>query len=445
METLDATIVTTALPAMARSLGESTLDLTASITVYLVAMTVFVPTAGWASARFGARNVFAGAVAVFTLASLLCGVSPSFWALISARLLQGTAAAFMSPVGRLIVLREAPKHHIIRSIALIVWPALIAPVIGPALGGFITTYASWRWIFLLNIPLGIVGVYLVLRFIPQHAERSRDRFDAVGFVLTAASLATLIYGLSLVARGGSGLISGGVFVVFGLACGCVAVWHALHKTAPMLDLAAVRVPTFALSTITAGLAARVAISMTPFLLPLMFQIGFGATPFVAGIMLLVYMAGNLAMKSITTPILHRFGFRDVIRVNGTLCALTLVACGMLSPAVPTPVACAVLFAAGMTRSMNFTSMATLAFADVPAQVRPGATTLAAMSQQAASAMGVAAAAVALGLFQTIRAEPTLTLPDFQDALFVSAGLMAAAVLWSLRLPPDAGAELSRRS
>ena len=170
METLDGTIITTALPAIAQSLGESTLDVTAGITVYLVAMTVFVPTAGWASERFGARNLFAAAIAVFTLASLLCGWSPSYWTFLASRLLQGMAAAFMSPVGRLIVLREAPKHHIIRAIGLIVWPGLIGPVVGPPLGGFITTFASWRWIFFLNIPLGLLGVYLVLRFVPKHAQ-----------------------------------------------------------------------------------------------------------------------------------------------------------------------------------------------------------------------------------------------------------------------------------
>src|SRR6476661_11148215 len=204
METLDSTVITTALPAMAKALGRSTLDLTTSVTVYLVAMTVLVPAAGWASVRFDARNVFARAVATFTVASLLCGISPTFETLIAARLLQGSAAAFMSPVGRLIVLRETPTHRIIAAIGLIVWPGLIAPVIGPPLGGFITTYASWRWIFLLNLPLGIIGAWLILHYIPSHAGSRDARFDATGFVLTATALASVIHGLSLIAAGGPG-------------------------------------------------------------------------------------------------------------------------------------------------------------------------------------------------------------------------------------------------
>ncbi len=444
METLDSTIVTTALPAIARSLGKSTLDLTASITVYLVGMAAFVPTAGWASARFGARNLFAAAVAVFTLTSLLCGLSPSLGVFLAARLVQGIAAAFMSPVGRLVVLNDTPKDRIIDAIGLIVWPALIAPVVGPPLGGFITTYASWRWIFLLNIPLGIVGVLLILGFVPKHTQEARVPFDLTGFLLTAGSLATFLYGLALVGEHTVDAARGGLYIAIGVVSGGAAVRHALHHSTPMLDLAAVRFPTFALCTVSAGLLARIAISTTPFLLPLMFQIGFGASAFQAGMMLLVYMTGNLAMKTVTTPILRQFGFRNVLRANGLLCVASLVACGTLTPAVPLAVVYGVLFVAGMTRSMHFTSVNTLAFADVSGAARAGATTLAAMAQQTAGALGVALAALALSVFQTTKGGPLLTLTDFQRALFASAGLMAIAVVWMLRLPADAGAELARK-
>jgi EmrB/QacA subfamily drug resistance transporter len=442
METLDSTIITTALPAMARSLGTTTLELTAAITVDLVARIVFVPTAAWASERFDARRVFACAIAVFTLASALCGAAVSLPALIAARALQGAAAAYMSPVGRMIVLREMPKRHIIAAIGLIVWPGLIAPVIGPALGGFITTYSSWRWIFLVNVPLGVAGVLLVLRIVPERGARTPRRFDFTGFVLTGLAAGTTILGLSSIADGATHFAIGGALVASGLAFGAAAVAHARRHPAPLLPLAAARIPTFALSTMTAGLLARIAISMTPFLLPLMFQYGYGQTPFEAGLMLLVYMAGNLAMKSVTTRVLKRFGFRRVILVNGALCVAALVAVALLSPGIPPLPTYAALLFAGMTRSMNFTTTATLAFADVPGEHRAAATTLASMAQQAAGAIGVAVAAIALGVSQLARDGATLALVDFRHALLVSAIVMALAIVWASRLPANAGSELS---
>ena len=442
METLDASIITTALPAIGAGFGTTALGVSASVTVYLVAMAVFVPAAGWCGERYGARRVFAAAVGVFTFASLLCGLAPSLWALIAARTLQGAAAAFMSPVGRFVVLRETPQNRIIEAIATITWPGLIAPVLGPPLGGFIVSHVSWHWIFLINVPLGAIGVWLVLRYIPYRAPTRQARFDTQGFVLTALSLAALVEGLAELGERHGGRTWPLLLIAVGIAAGVAAVRHARRTPDPMLDLRALAVPTFALAVASVGFISRVAINASPFLLPLMFQIGFGMSPTQAGLMVLVYMAGNLLMKSATTPVLRRFGFRRVLTVNGALCTATLVACGLLAPGHPMPLIYAVLLAAGMTRSMNFTTITTLAFADVNAEQRAGASALATMFQQVAMTLGVAFAAFALGASQMLRAAPSLGLADFRYVWFAIALLMGLATAGALRLDRAAGATIS---
>jgi hypothetical protein len=351
------------------------------------------------------------------------------------------AAAFMSPVGRLVVLRSTPKARLIEALGLITWPGLIGPVLGPPLGGLIATYASWHWIFLINLPLGLVGIWLVLRYVPNETAQ-RTPFDLYGFVCTAVALAGLVHGLALLGEAqGSAQVA-----LLWLGCagvaGVLAVRHALRHPTPMLDLRAVGVPSFAISILTAGMLARIAINATPFLLPLMFQIGFGLNAFQAGLMILVYMGGNLVMKSATTPVLRRFGFRRVLTVNGAMCAAAMAACGLLAPGQPMALVYPVLFIAGMTRSMHFTTVSTLAFADIHAEHRAGASTLSAMSAQVAATLGVAFAALALAMFQQLRGAAALGLADFQHAQLAGAALMAVAAAWSLRLAPNAGHEVS---
>ncbi len=440
METLDASIIVTALPSIAKSFGESTLALSAGVSAYLVAVAVFVPAAGWVSDRLGARNVFAAAVALFTVASLLCGLSPSFWTFVAARVLQGLAAAFMSPVGRLVVLRETPKHRLIEAMGLIVWPALIGPVVGPPLGGLIATYASWRWIFFLNLPVGIVGLWLVLRFVPSTPAGPRTPFDARGFALTALALVSLIQGLQCLAETPDQRALGVLLTLAGISLGALALRHARRAERPLVDLQAAREPTFVLSQLTAGFLGRIAINAPPFLLPLMFQIGFQDSAFRSGLMLLIFMGGNLAMKVATTWLLRRFGFRSVLVGNGLIGAVAISACGLVAPSWPLAAIAAVLIVGGMTRSMQFTAFNTLAFADIPPAARSGATTMTAMAQQLASALGVAFATLALAGSQAVGGHRPLALGDFRFAFIACGVLLALSALGLTRLPRDAGAE-----
>jgi EmrB/QacA subfamily drug resistance transporter len=442
METLDGTVIVTALPKIGHSFGVAPIDLSLSITAYLLTLAAFIPTSPWFSDRFGSRTVFAGAVALFTLASMLCGLSTGFTTFIAARVLQGFAAALMAPVGRLVVLRNTPKNQLVRAMATLTWPALIAPVLGPPLGGFITTYADWRWIFFLNLPIGLAGVALALRFVPQEKAATRTRFDRLGFVLTAVALASFIYGLDLLSRRDADPPLAAALMAVGLLVGVAAVRHARRTAAPLLDFRGLAVRSFALSAITAGTLARISISATPFLLPLMFQIAYGLTPAQAGLLVLAYMAGNLAMKTITTPLLRWFGFRSVLVVNGLLSAAAIFACGLVSPQTVPPILYGVLFLAGAFRSMNFTAMNTLAFAEVAPEGRGGATALWGMTQQVAFSLGVAAAALALNLSLSLRGGQALAAADFRFAFAAMAALALVSALWFAQLHPDVAAEVS---
>jgi hypothetical protein len=270
----------------------------------------------------------------------------------------------MTPVGRILVLRNAPKSELLNATALITWPALFAPVIGPVLGGFVTTYLSWHWNFFINIPLGLAGLALVARFIPGDRDSETRPFDWPGFLWTSVGLASMLYGLERIAHTEDGALPTMVPLVAGTLIGWLAVRHLVRANNPLLDLTAFKVQTFAISTLSAGTIFRVAINATPFLLPLLFQVGFGLRPVDAGMLILAYFLGNLGMKTVTTPTLRRFGFRSVLVVNGVIASLSIMACAAISPQTPQALVVALMLIAGLTRSMQFTALNTLAFADV---------------------------------------------------------------------------------
>lgn len=443
MQILDGTIVATSLPQMAASFGVQPVSMSIGITVYMLTGSAFIPLSGWLGDRFGARRTFLISIAVFTGASLLCGLSGSLTQFIIARAIQGAGSALMTPVGRIIVLKNARKSELVQAIALITWPALTAPVVGPVLGGFITTYASWHWNFLINIPIGLIGLFLVMRFVPEQKEEEVGRLDILGFILSALGLTLLLTALEISVKWHGGMLPVAAMFAGGVLFSYLATRHFLVAQNPLLDLSAFKVQTFALSTLYAGAACRVAINATPFLLPLLFQLGFGMSSIAAGAYLLVYFLGNLGMKTVTTPLLAIFGFRNVLVFNGLIAAGSIIACGFFTESTPQALIYAMLFIAGLSRSMEFTALNTLAFADINSAQRSSASTLSSMLQQVSLLLGVAVAAAALNISAAFRAAPQPELPDFRWA-FLTVGLIGiVSCLRFAKLAPEAGAEVSK--
>jgi EmrB/QacA subfamily drug resistance transporter len=447
MELLDGQIIAVALPTMAESFGTDPVVLTIGITSYLMTLAVVIPASGWLADRFGVRTVFATAIAGFTLASLLCGISENIYQFTGARVFQGASAALMSPVGRLAVIAAASKKDLIRVIALITWPALLAPVIGPPLGGFLASTWSWRWIFFVNLPIGLVGIALALIFVPNFRSEHRRTFDLLGFALSAVALACLIAAVEFAGHGGASLEIIVALAVCGSLAGFGAIRHIGGSSDRLVDLTTFKVKSFSATTLTGGLLFRLTGGAMPYLLPLFFQIGFGLDAFSAGLMVFAYAFGNIAMKVVTTPTLRRFGFRRVLIFNGLLTAASIYACVGVSPSMPV-VALDVLFLAGCFRSMQFTSLNTLTFADVPDSQRSSATTLSAMFQQLAVGLGVAVAAMALNLSSAMRGEAgALSLVDFRVAFIVIGSIALVGIVRFLLLDTGVGSEVSghRRS
>jgi len=423
------------------------LDLNIGVSAYLLTLGVFIPISGWVADRFGARKVFAAALALFTIASVLCGMADGLPEFVLLRALQGVGGAMMVPVGRLVVLKSTPKDKLISVIATLTWPALVAPVLGPPLGGFITSYSSWRWIFYLNLPLGLLALFFAWRLIPDHRPSERKPFDAVGFLYAGGALLSLTWAAETLSRPDAPWSEAGLFFALGALLGGLAVRHLRKTEHPLIDLRTLVTPTFAVA-IYGGSLFRMAIGAVPFLLPLLFQVGFGLNAFHSGMLVIAVFAGNLMMKPATTGILRRFGFKPVLLVNGAINVLSLLACAFFTPATPIWLIALVLFIGGLTRSMQFTAYNTIAFADMAQARMAAANTLFSTAFQVAMGLGVALGAlgVRLGhwLAQTagIRQMPAA---EFRLAFVLVALVSLLGMIDTWRLQAGAGDHLSKKS
>ncbi|MRW88536.1 MFS transporter [Duganella sp. FT80W] len=445
METLDSTIIVTALPHMARSFDIDVARLSIGVTAYLMAAAVCVTASGWLADRIGSRTLFCGAIGVFTIASVICGMAQDFSAFIAGRVLQGVAAAMMSPVGRLVVLRTSQKKDLGRALSALIWPGLAAPVIGPPLGGFITDMANWRWIFYVNVPVGLIGMALVMAYVPNEKQAPRP-FDRKGFLLMAVALGALTYGLDLLGmRQQQALYWGAGLVVLASVLGVMVHRHLSSAQHPLVNPAIFKVRSFFISSVTGGVISRAAISATPFLLPLMFQLAYGMTPLQSGSLLLAYMLANLLMKTVTTPILAAVGIRNALIWSSIVSGLGIALCGFVSPAADLALNIVILAFAGAGRSMQLTAITMVNFADIPPPQRQPASVLSSLTQQIGMGAGVAVGALLLTVGQTTRGAPALALPDFQLAL-VLAGVISASAAWFYAgLARDVGDEISGRA
>lgn len=441
MQQIDSTAITTALPQMAISLNTDPIRLTIAVTAYLLSIAVFIPVSGWAADRFGGRTVFRAAIALFAFGSVLCGISENVVQLTAARVLQGLGGAMMVPVGRLVLFRSVQKSQLIPLMAYLQVPAQLGPVLGPLVGGFITTYFSWRWVFFVNVPLGVLGFFLVSRYFDNPKEEHPRPMDWMGFVLTGVALSCLMYGIETIGRGTGEAVLAGAILVVGFIVGALALRHLRRHPHPLLDLSIFRYPTMR-AGLGCGALFRAGAGTLVYLLPLLLQIVFGMTAFLSGILTFASAAGAMSMKVTARPILKRFGFRTAMIGNAIISAVTIAWCALFTDATPVLLIFVLLLIGGFFQSFQLTATQAIVYADIPNPQMSTASSVASMAQQLSRGFGIAFIAGVLNLMLALRGTSELALVDFQVAFAVAATWALLSITFCWPLAPDAASELS---
>jgi EmrB/QacA subfamily drug resistance transporter len=443
MENMDSTVIATSLPAIAADIGTSPLTLKLAITSYLLSLAVFIPASGWTADRFGARMVFSIAIAVFMVGSIGCALSTSVTDFVIARIVQGIGGAMMTPVGRLVLLRSIDKSALVNAMAWVTVPALVGPVIGPPLGGFVTTYFSWHWIFLINIPIGLLGIFMAMRYIDPIKSENPERFDLYGLVLAGVGLGGIAFGLSIA---GLNLLPWTIVIAL-VAIGTIAmtlyVIHARRTASPVLDFSLLRMHTMR-AAIIGGFMFRLGIGALPFLLPLLMQVGFGLSPFRSGLVTFASAVGAMGMKTLAARIIRTFGFRNIMVINAVVSSVFLAASALFTVTTPLLLIMIILVVGGFFRSLQFTAINTVAYAEVEPAQMSRATTLVSVNQQLAISAGVAVGAFSVESTMMLRHVSELSAQDFAPAFIVVSIISAASAYFFWQMPDDAGHEISGR-
>jgi EmrB/QacA subfamily drug resistance transporter len=434
MQTLDATIVNTALPTMAESLGESPLRMQSVVVSYTLSMAMLIPATGWIADRFGTRRVYLFALSLFTLGSLLCAWSPTLNYLVASRVVQGIGGAMLLPVGRLAVLRAFPRERFLQAMSLVTIPGLVGPLLGPTVGGWLVQYASWQWIFLINIPVGIGGGIATLKYMPDSRAPERVRFDIIGYILLAIGMVAISISLEGLSELGLRRALVAVLMVIGLLC-LAAYWlRAARQPEPLFPLALFRIETFSVGLL-GNLFARIGSGSMPFLLPLLLQVALGYTPFQAGVMMMPVAAAGIVVKRYAVPLIKRVGYRNVLVANTVLAGLTISSFALVSPEQSFWFRLIQFALLGAVNSLQFTAMNTLTLKDLEGTLASGGNSLLSMVMMLSISLGVAVAGALLATFAGFMdgshsVEPVTAF----RATFISMGLItaaSAAIFWQL--------------